>query len=82
MTALEIRATGAVTPADDLWSRWLADYRSARTQDAYRRDLTAWATWCAARGVDVVQPTPGDVTAWVGHLRAAGRPKPPWPGRV
>ena len=57
----------------DLWSRWLANYRSARTQDAYRRDVTAWAAWCSARGVDVVHPTPGDVTAWVGELRAAGR---------
>ena len=37
------------------------------------RDVTTWAAWCAARGVDVVHPTPGDVTARVGELRAAGR---------
>jgi site-specific recombinase XerD len=72
--AVEIRRSTAVVPTtDDLWSRWLANYRSARTQDAYRRDVTAWAAWCTARGVDVVHPLPGDVTAWMGELRAFGR---------
>ena len=62
-----------VAQTDDLWSRWLANYRSARTQDAYKRDVTAWGAWCSARGINVVHPVPDDMTAWVGELRAAGR---------
>lgn len=44
-----------------------------RRRDAYRRDVTQWAAWCATRGLDVVRPLPGDVTAWVGDLRNAGK---------
>jgi site-specific recombinase XerD len=73
MTSLAVRQAAHVVPAGDLWSRWLDNYSSAKTQDAYRRDVTQWATWCAARRVDVVRPTPGDVTAWVGDMRAAGK---------
>jgi len=54
---------------------WLASERgrSPNTLAAYRRDLRAYTAWLAARGVEVGAVGPGDVEAYVGHLRDEGR---------
>jgi site-specific recombinase XerD len=57
---------------------WLGNYPSERTREAYRHDATLWADWCAANGVDLLNPRPGHITDWTEHLRttpnARGRP--------
>jgi integrase/recombinase XerD len=54
---------------------WLAVERgrAANTLAAYRRDLRAYESWLACRGVGLRQVAEDDVTAYVAHLRAAGR---------
>jgi integrase/recombinase XerD len=54
---------------------WLAVERgrAANTLAAYRRDLRAYESWLACRGVGLGQVAEDDVTAYVAHLRAAGR---------
>ncbi len=64
-------AVEVLAPADP-WQRWLGGYPPS-TREAYRRDLTQWAAWCAEQGVEVLQARPGDVNAWAGHLRELGR---------
>lgn len=53
-------------PAGDWWSRWLGQFRP-NTAEAYRRDFEQWTEWLAGR--DPFTARPGDVNAWVGHLR-------------
>jgi integrase/recombinase XerD len=54
---------------------WLAVERgrAANTLAAYRRDLRAYENWLAGRGVGLGQVAEDDVTAYVAHLRSAGR---------
>jgi integrase/recombinase XerD len=54
---------------------WLAVERgrAANTLAAYRRDLRAYESWLACRGVGLGQVAEDDVTAYVAHLRSAGR---------
>jgi integrase/recombinase XerD len=52
-------------PDADWWDRWLGQF-SPNTQEAYRRDFEQWTTWLAG---DLHSARPGDVNAWVGHLR-------------
>jgi integrase/recombinase XerD len=54
---------------------WLAVERgrAANTLAAYRRDLRAYESWLAGRGVGLGQVAEDDVTAYVAHLRTAGR---------
>lgn len=54
---------------------WLAVERgrAANTLAAYRRDLRAYESWLACRGVGLGQVAEDDVTAYVAHLGAAGR---------
>jgi integrase/recombinase XerD len=54
---------------------WLAVERgrAANTLAAYRRDLQAYETWLSCRGIVLGQVAEDDVTAYVAHLRAAGR---------
>ncbi|HYN92705.1 MAG TPA: tyrosine-type recombinase/integrase [Pilimelia sp.] len=45
-------------PAADVVDAWLANRRlSAHTRAAYRRDVTGWLAWCAARGRDPLAAT-------------------------
>lgn len=59
-TALELAPPVAhpATPGVDAWHRiagaWLAAYSSPHTREAYRRDLTQFATWL--EGVGIVSP--------------------------
>src|SRR3954467_3635720 len=50
----------------------------ARTATAYRRDLEAWAKWCAHLGVHPLAAERHHVDAWGRHLTTT--PQPP-PGR-
>jgi integrase/recombinase XerD len=54
---------------------WLAVERgrAVNTLAAYRRDLLAYETWLSCRGIAFGQVAEDDVTAYVAHLRAAGR---------
>ena len=47
--------------------------RAAATLAAYRRDVTAWCRWLAARDLTLVGATPELVETWVGEQRAAGK---------
>lgn len=47
--------------------------RAANTVAAYRRDLRAYHRWSEANGSDPRQAGPGDLDAYVVHLRSAGR---------
>lgn len=47
--------------------------RSASTLRSYRGDLRAYCAWLAERGTRLPDVTEDDVTAYVEHLRAAGR---------
>lgn len=42
-------------PHRDLAEEWLAQLASARTRDAYGRDLAAFVTWCAAQGISLLE---------------------------
>lgn len=52
---------------------WLDCYRSAKTQGAYGMDFGQWRAWCMDNGVDGLRPSSGQVAAWCGELRRAGR---------
>lgn len=52
-------------PEEQDWSRWLGQF-SPNTQDAFRRDFEQWTAWL---GRDPHTARPGDVNAWIGHLR-------------
>ena len=43
------------------------------TLAAYRRDVTAWCRWLAARDLTLSSATPELVETWVGEQRAAGK---------
>ena len=47
--------------------------RSANTLTAYRRDLRAYTSWLAARGMRLDDVSEADITAFIGHLRAQGK---------
>ncbi len=53
---------------------WLASERgrSANTLAAYRRDLTTYTVWLAARGAGVDSVTTDDLAMWIGARRATG----------
>jgi integrase/recombinase XerD len=62
---------------------WIGDFitylRSERglapnTIAAYRRDLTAWASFCRLAGVDPARADPDDLTAFLERLRAGDPP--------
>jgi site-specific recombinase XerD len=64
-----------------LAAAWLVGHPS-NTATAYRRDLQAWATWCAGLGVHPFVAERHHVDAWVRHLtttpqRRTGRPASP-----
>lgn len=59
-------------PGSDGWERWLGGYSEA-TQTAYRRDSEQWIGFCRSRGVEPLQATRGDTTAWIDDLRRSGR---------
>ncbi|WP_344080176.1 tyrosine-type recombinase/integrase [Luedemannella helvata] len=66
-------AAGAPVAADplDVTEAWLANRRlSAHTRDAYRRDVTAWLSWCAERGLDPLAATFVHVNAYARELDA------------
>jgi integrase/recombinase XerD len=65
-------AVEVLAPADP-WERWLGQYPSAETRAAYRRDLEQFGAWAAEHGVPVLAARPGDLNAWVAHLRELGR---------
>lgn len=57
------RSTRTFT-VEQVATTWLATYRSANTQDAYRRDLAAFTTWCDARGVAPLACSPRQLVAY------------------
>lgn len=51
---------------------WLAEFSSANTRDAYRRDLRGWLAYCAAEGVDPLAARRAHVTLWAQQMRESG----------
>jgi integrase/recombinase XerD len=49
--------------------------RSARTASPYRRDLDAWAKWCAQLGVHPLAAERHHVDLWVRHLTTQPQPR-------
>ncbi|WBB80823.1 tyrosine-type recombinase/integrase [Micromonospora sp. WMMD882] len=77
-------ATPALPAAPvDVTEAWLANRRlSAHTRDAYRRDVTAWLTWCAHTDLDPLRATFLHVNAYARALEGSvgartGRPLTP-----
>jgi site-specific recombinase XerD len=72
----------AAGPAD-FTEAWLDNRRlSEHTRDAYRRDVTAWLSWCKNRDLDPLCATFLDVNAYARQLEAtlglrSGRPLSP-----
>src|SRR4051812_37328568 len=66
------------TPGDDPFLRlaagWLVGH-PARTAKAYRRDLEAWARWCAHLGVHPLAAERHHADAWVRHLTSEPQPR-------
>ncbi|WP_432520578.1 tyrosine-type recombinase/integrase [Kineococcus sp. SYSU DK006] len=66
------------SPGDDPFHRlaaaWLLSY-GGHTQTAYRRDLTAWATWCQQMDVHPLAAQRFHVDAWVRHLSTTPQPR-------
>lgn len=67
MTAV-LRLVPQPEPGDDL-DRWLGQY-ATNTQDAYRGDLKQWRAWLG--DTSLFDARPGDVNAWIGHMRGRG----------
>src|SRR3954447_6821073 len=88
MTALIAAPVPAVRPApldrlpgtadDDPFMRlaagWLIGH-PPRTATAYRRDLAAWASWCAQLGIHPLGAERHHVDAWVRHLTTTPQPR-------
>jgi len=88
MTAQITASAPAVRPApldrlpgsstDDPFLRlaagWLLGHPT-RTATAYRRDLQAWAAWCAQLGVHPLAAERHHVDAWVRHLTGTPQPR-------
>ncbi len=53
---------------------WLVGH-PARTATAYRRDLEAWARWCAHLGIHPLAAERHHVDAWVRHLTTEPQPR-------
>lgn len=79
----EVVLSGAVVPAvlprDDpeavlamLTDAWLGSLESAHSVGAYRRDLRAWLSWCAARSVHPLGARLPDVSTWLAAQRDDG----------
>jgi integrase/recombinase XerD len=47
--------------------------RAPATLSAYRRDVTGWCRWLAARGQTLQGATPELIETWVGEQRASGK---------
>ena len=66
------------TAADDPFLRlaagWLVGH-PANTATAYRRDLEAWAKWCAHLGVHPLAAERHHVDLWVRHLTTTPQPR-------
>src|SRR3954447_16759322 len=66
------------TAADDPFLRlaagWLVGH-PANTATAYRRDLEAWARWCAQLGVHPLATERHHVDLWVRHLTTSPQPR-------
>ena len=73
-----MRAKGEPDSRAPAWiDEFLAHCRSERglarnTVEAYRRDLRAWARFCAEEGVDMGSVQPEDVTTYLERLRGGG----------
>ena len=52
---------------------WLEDGLAGNTLDAYRRDLTLYADWLAARGVTLVAADETDLSAYVAAKHASSK---------
>ncbi|MFI2651561.1 tyrosine-type recombinase/integrase [Micromonospora fulviviridis] len=67
----------------DFTEAWLRNRRlSEHTRDAYRRDVTGWLSWCAARDLDPLRASFLDVNAYGRELESTpcgrgGRPLTP-----
>ena len=61
--------------AADRFLAWLQieQGRSAKTIEAYRRDLRDYEDWLTARGTSALKATTGDVEAFVQALRKHGK---------
>ncbi|GAB3598451.1 tyrosine recombinase XerC [Kineococcus gypseus] len=61
-------------PFHRIAAAWLLSY-GGHTQTAYRRDLHAWAAWCAHLGVHPLAAERFHVDAWVRHLTTQPQPR-------
>jgi site-specific recombinase XerD len=57
-----------------LAAAWLVGHPT-NTATAYRRDLTAWATWCAGLDVHPLAAERHHVDLWVRHLTTTSQPR-------
>jgi site-specific recombinase XerD len=70
-----VHPTGSALPTpEDLAAlgSYLAAAQTESTRRAYARDLAAWRTWCAGRGLTALPADPLAVAAWLAHLADAG----------
>lgn len=72
-------ATAALTVAPDTTGdireavlAWLTSHRSPATREAYRRDVAAWLTWCAAQAVDPLQARRRHADLWRDQMHRDG----------
>lgn len=54
------------------FEEWLATYPSANTRDAYRRDVSAFAAWCAEVGRSPLEVSSDELARYRDHCLAAG----------
>ena len=69
-TALELCKPGLT---EALAERWLLSLPSANTRAAYRRDLAAFASWCAEQGATPLEAGRYELDAYRDHLAQLGR---------
>ena len=69
-TALELSTPGLT---EALAERWLLSLPSANTRAAYRRDLAAFASWCAEQGATPLEAGRYELDAYRDHLAQLGR---------
>lgn len=51
---------------------WLRSFKSEHTRDAYRRDLAAWAAWCARLRIAPGAARIAHADLWIDHQRESG----------
>ena len=68
----KIALAGDARGAETLTEIWLRSFRSEHTRVSYRRDLTAWLTWCAQCGVFPRDARIAHADMWIEKQRRDG----------